>query len=173
MDQVDYLGFTFDKNGISPGNKNVQAVVDFPTPTDIHRARQFHGLASFFRRFIPSFSKIIGPIIELFKDNTKFVWDKRQEKAFLTIKKMIASKPILEYFNVKAICTELHTDASPDGLGAMLFQGSDKRNLRLVYTISRRTNETERVYHSSKLELLPVFWSVDRLRHLLIHCKKT
>ena len=39
----------------------------------------------------------------------------------------------------------------------------------MVYAISRRTNEHEQNYHSSKLELLAIVWAVGRLRPLLLN----
>lgn len=38
----------------------------------------------------------------------------------------------------------------------------------MVYAISRKTNEQESKYHSSKLELLAIKWALERLRALLI-----
>ena len=78
-------------------------------------------------------------------------------------------RPVLKIYNPKAAKTELHTDASAVGLGALLLQ-ADKLGdpLKLVYAISRRTTKTERFYHSSRLELLAIAWASGRLRNFLI-----
>jgi len=58
-------------------------------------------------------------------------------------------------FRRDAEVTELHTDASADGLGAVLLQSLKRGDpTQLVYCASRRTSEPESRYHSSKLELL-------------------
>lgn len=146
----------------------MRAITEFPTPTTVHQARSFHGLASFFRRFIPGFAKLATPIVELFKKVEKFEWTENRDNAFREIKKLIISDPTLGYYNPKASRTELHTDACINGLGAMLFQADNEGKLRLIYAISRRTSEIERNYHSSKLELLTIIWAMGRLRTLLI-----
>ena len=64
------------------------------------------------------------------------------------------------------------TDASAVGLAVMLFQAdSDVDKLKLVYAISRRNSETERLYHSSRLELMAIAWALQRLRSFLIGIK--
>lgn len=171
MESVNYLGFEIGKGGLSPGKKTVSAILDFPTPINAHKVRQFHGLASYFRRFVPNFSQIMSPIVELCKENVEFKWGESQEKSFNEIKCLIGSKPCLAYFNPKATRTELHTDASALGLGALLLQADNKNVLHPVYAISRRTSEVEKNYHSSKLELLAIIWAIERLRHFLILVK--
>ena len=111
LDQVDYLGYSFGNSGVKPGEKKVRAVLEFPVPKNSHEARSFHGLASFFRRFIPGFTKMIAPIVELFSAKVAFEWKERRNKAFREIKELIGSFPILAYYDPKEKCSEFHTDA--------------------------------------------------------------
>ena len=88
----------------------------------------------------------------LLKKNLKFTWLDEQENSFRTIKLKLVSKPVLKLYNPRASRTELHTDTSSIGLGAMLMQSdTEKGPLRLVYTISRCTTEAETKYHSNRL----------------------
>ena len=59
LDQVEYLGIVIGKDGIGPGKRKVSAIVNFPTPQNVHEARRFHGIASYFLRFVPGFAKIM------------------------------------------------------------------------------------------------------------------
>ena len=54
--------------------KKLVAVRQFPTPTDVKTLRSFLGLASYYRRFVPGFSKIAGPLHALTKKEVEFVW---------------------------------------------------------------------------------------------------
>lgn len=168
LESVSYLGMIIGKDGLGPGENKVKAISQFPTPRNIHEARRFHGMASYFRRFIPNFARIAGPIIELFKKEGVFVWGERQERAFQEIKQKLSSGPVLMHYNPKSERTELHTDASAEGLGAILLQENEKGELHPVYAISKRTSEVERSYHSSKLELLAIVWALERLRPWVI-----
>ena len=51
--QVIYLGHVISRKGTVPDPSKTQNVKDFPVPTDVTKLKQFLGLASYYRRFIP------------------------------------------------------------------------------------------------------------------------
>jgi hypothetical protein len=51
--------------------------MDWKPPTSVHQIRSFLGLARYYRRFIPDFSRVAKPMTELLKKGVKFVWDKK------------------------------------------------------------------------------------------------
>lgn len=51
-DKLEYLGHEVSAAGIRLGERRVQAVQNFPVPTNVHGVRQFVGLASYFREFV-------------------------------------------------------------------------------------------------------------------------
>ncbi len=62
MSEVAYLGHVFSSSGMAPDPKKVQAVQDWPTPTDATTPQQFLGLASYYRRYIYGFADIAAPL---------------------------------------------------------------------------------------------------------------
>jgi hypothetical protein len=60
----------------------------------VHQVRSFLGLASYYRRFIPNFSKIAKPITNLLKKEEKYVWSAERDEAFQTLKKMLTTSPM-------------------------------------------------------------------------------
>jgi hypothetical protein len=55
------------------GPSKVRDVLDWEPPKSVHQVRSFIGLAGYYRRFIPNFSKLSKPITELLKKGTKYV----------------------------------------------------------------------------------------------------
>ncbi|CAB0039370.1 unnamed protein product [Trichogramma brassicae] len=172
MSSVTYLGLEVSANGIKPGQGKVEAIKRFPVPKNVHEIRRFLGLTGFFRRFVPRYAEIAAPLSGLLKSDREFIWSREVSDAFTALRDKLVERPILQPFNSKKR-TELHTDASSRGLAAMLLQEGSDSKMHLVYAISRTTNETEKFYHSSKLELLAIIWAVSRLRTLLININFT
>jgi hypothetical protein len=62
---------------------------------NVSQVRSFHGLASFYRRFVRDFSTIASPLNELTKKGIDFKWGNSQEDAFQELKKRSTEAPIL------------------------------------------------------------------------------
>ncbi|GJY59108.1 transposon ty3-I gag-pol polyprotein [Tanacetum coccineum] len=62
----------------------VEAITTWLTPKSMHDVRSFHGLASFYQRFIRNFSSMVAPITDCLKQ-PKFVWTLESQKAFDTL----------------------------------------------------------------------------------------
>ena len=60
--RVEYLGHVISEEGISPNPDKVKAVCEFPVPTLVKGVRQFLGMASYYRLFMPMFAKIAAPL---------------------------------------------------------------------------------------------------------------
>ena len=163
--EVTYLGHQITEAGVRPDPQRVAAIERFPTPTNPRQLKAFCGMISYYRRFIPNCSRIASPLYKLLKKDTKFEWAEAQENAFQHLKSKLTKQPILQYpdFSKEFVLT---TDASNQGLGAMLSQGLIGRDLRIAYA-SCSLNNTESHYTTSEKELLAIVWATKYFRPYL------
>ena len=99
----------------------VQDVLDWEAPTSVPEIRSFLGLAGYYRRFIPEFSRIAKPMTELLKKGVKFYWSIQCEEAFQKLKTLLTSAPILAQPDTTKPF-DVYCDASGTGLGCVLMQ---------------------------------------------------
>jgi len=169
--EVTYLGLKLTTQGLLPDSDKVKAVKEFPTPTNTCQLRAFLGLCGYYRRFIRNFSKIAKPLTELLRKNTPFVWNQRIDEAFITLKNLLTSEPLLQYpdFTKPFLLT---TDASNEALGAILSQGPIGRDLPIAYA-SRTLINAEKNYSTTEKELLAIVWGCKQFRQYLYGRKFT
>ena len=129
--------------------------------------RSFLGIVSYYRRFIPNFSKVAKPLNKLLqtlegtshqKKKFKVHWGPEQQDTFETLQRLCTEAPTLAYADFKAPFI-LYTDASSDGLGAVLYQNQDGQRMVIAY-VSRSLSPSERNYPAHKLEFLALKWAI-------------
>jgi hypothetical protein len=118
---VSFLGHVISSEGITVDPDKVKDVLDWMPPTSVTQVHSFLGLAGYYRRFIPNFSKILKPITELLKKGNKYIWSKDCDEAFLTLKKLLTISLVLVQPNISKPF-DVYCDASSTGLGGVLMQ---------------------------------------------------
>ena len=160
------------EEGVSNDPDKIKSVTDWPQPTTVTEVRSFLGFVSYYRRFIPNFSKIAKPLNKLLqnlegtpsqKKKFKVYWGPEQQEAFETLQRLCTDSPILAYADFKAPFI-LHTDASGDGLGAVLYQVQEGKQRVIAYA-SRSLTRSERNYPVHKLEFLALKWAITDKFH--------
>ena len=97
-------------------------------------------------------------------------WDAKCEEAFQSLKVLLTQAPVLAFADPR-VPYVLHTDASREGLGAVLYQDQGT-GLRPVAFVSRSLSPSERNYPTHKLEFLALKWAVvDKLSDYLYGAK--
>ena len=160
--ELEYLGHIVTAEGVKPNPKKIEAVKNFKIPTNPTKVKSFLGLSGYYRKFIRNFSKIAKPLTELTKKDIPFHWTEKQQNALDTLKRKLCESPVLKYPDFKKQFT-LTTDASNDGIGAILSQDRHP-----CCYISRTLNPPERNYSTTEKELLAIMWAIKRLRQYLL-----
>ena len=178
--EVTYLGHTISADGVSCESGKVGGVQNWPTPTTTTELRSFLGFASYYRRFISGFARIAGPLHDLMSEGAKHskkkaanvsrLWGPKHQEAFDSLKGAMTTAPVLGYADYTKPFI-LETDASHDGLSAILSQEQDGKSRVLAFA-SRRLRPSEKnssLYSSLKLEFLAMKWAItDKFRHYLL-----
>jgi hypothetical protein len=162
LDSVKFLGHTISKDGISVDPSKVQEVMDWKPPKLVHQICSFLGLAGYYRRFIPDFSRIAKPMTELLKKGVKFVWSEECDKAFHTLRAHLTSAPVFTQPDMSKPF-EVFCDALGTGLGCVLMQEN-----RVITYASRALRPHEKNYRTHDLELAAVVHALKLWRHYLM-----
>jgi hypothetical protein len=93
--EIKFLGHTISQDGITVDLEKVQEVMDWKPPTTVRQIQSFLGLAGYYRRFIPDFSRIAKPMTELLKKGMKFDWSQKCEDPFHVLRRHLTTTPVL------------------------------------------------------------------------------
>jgi len=169
---VEYLGHIISEQGVAADPLKIEAVRQFPIPTDLKSLRSFLGLASYYRRFIPNFSRVAGPLFTLTRKGVDFCWTTQCQSTFEKMKELLTGATVLVFPNFDRELL-LETDASIKGLGAVLAQKQDDSRVRPIAYASRTLQPHEKNYGVSELEALGVVWALKHFRHYIYghHCQ--
>jgi hypothetical protein len=118
--EVPFLGHVVSPEGIAVDPTKVKEVLDWKPPMFVSEVRSFLELASYYRRFIPNFSKIMKPITELLKKGNKYAWNDVCDEAFKNMKKLLTTSPLLAQPDTDKTF-DVYCDASGTGLGGVLM----------------------------------------------------
>lgn len=163
--ELKYLGYIVDSNGLRSDPTKIKAILEFPTPTNRKEVRKFIGTCSWFRRFIPNFSTIATPLNKLTssgKNAPRFFWDKDATLAFNKLKEALVTTPILACPDYD-LPFSVHCDASNFGIGGMLTQIKDDKEVVIAY-MSKSLNKNERNYSTTERETLAVISALEHWR---------
>jgi RNase H-like domain found in reverse transcriptase len=90
----------------------------------VTEVRAFLGFTGFYQYFIPNYSRITQPLLDLTKKTTPWLWGDTQTNAFKLLKTLMCRRPILAQPDYTKPFI-LYTDTSGYGVGAILLQEGD------------------------------------------------
>ena len=149
--EVLHLGHQVSADGIATDPKKIQAVVNWTVPTTLKELRSFVGFVSYYRRYVPRFTRVATPLHRLItaacrevKENPrlrpKFTlgdrWDETCDASFVALKKALTTAPVLGFADYSKPFI-IETDACDTGRGAILSQQQEGGRLRVIAYASR------------------------------------
>ncbi|GFS61635.1 hypothetical protein TNCV_4312891 [Trichonephila clavipes] len=177
---IKFLGFKVSESGIEPLSDRVDCILNFPQPTTLTQLRRFLGLFNFYRRFVPKAAHLLAPLnkflegIKNFKKSKKvscknlrdsIQWTEEAEQAFNDAKNALADATLLQH-PIPGAKLSLWTDASDKAVGGSLMQLC-QNNWEPVAFLSVKLSKSQQKWSTYDRELLAIYISVKRFRHML------
>ena len=148
--RLNYLGHEITPNGISIASERVQCIRDLKVPRTVKEVKKLYGFFSWFRKFIPSFSTLATPLVDL-SNSPKFYWNAELDESFRSLRDALLRGPVLSYPR-QGDRFVLYTDSSISGSGQVLCQIQDGAEKVIAYGGSKY-NRAQRKWTIFELEV--------------------
>jgi hypothetical protein len=158
------LGHYISANGIRVDLAKIEVILNLPTPHTQTEVRSFLGASGYYRRFMENFAKTVAPLHAL-TGNVEFQWYEKCDVAFVGLKKLISTTPVLRGPNWK-IRFQIFTNALDIAIGVVLGQEEDKKTYT-IYFIRKNLNPTELNYTVTEKEILVVIHAINKFCHYI------
>ena len=170
--ETKYLGFVVDEKGIRPDSDKVACIRKMTAPTNVKEIRGFIGMCSYYRRFIPNFSKIAEPLVKLTKKHARYKWTDECQRSFDFMKESLTVIPLLAYPDPSKPYV-LYTDASDTCIGACLTQEHEHEGEVPIYYISHKLSDTQTRWSTIEKEGFAIHFALQKLDFYLHDAKFT
>ncbi|CAF5021014.1 unnamed protein product, partial [Rotaria socialis] len=154
-----YLGHNIKHGEIRPSPTNINGLLNTRLPQTPDEACKFVKAAEYYRKFIPKFSQIAEPLRK-FVPTTRTQQKKGQKtiitltndeiKAFEQLKKILTTDLVLRIPNNR-FPFKVQTDASDDGIGAVLLQIYPEGDRPIAY-LSKKFTQAQRKWSPMEQE---------------------
>jgi hypothetical protein len=175
IEQVEFLGYIINSQGISMDPVRVEAVASWPIPKSIRDIQVFLGFANFYRRFIERYSDVSRGLTDMLQGaNTKqatfpFQLTEQALRSFILLKRRFTRAPLLRHFD-PTLPIKTETDASAFAVAGVISQlfgtGSDKKWHPIAF-YSRKLSPSEKNYQTHDSELLAIVLAFKHWSHYL------
>ncbi|PKA63782.1 putative mitochondrial protein [Apostasia shenzhenica] len=159
--KVMYLGHIIDEDAVQADPGKIEDMMRWPVPRSVKELRGFLGLTGYYRRFIQGYGIMCKPLTDLLKKG-EFIWNEAADKAFSCLKERMSNSPVLALPNF-AQEFQVETDASGEGIGAVLTQGG-----RPLAYFSKGLSEKHKLVATYEKEMLAIVTAVQKWRPYLM-----
>jgi hypothetical protein len=165
VQETDWLGYWLMPTGLKPWRKTIDAILNIQAPQNIKQLRSFIGAVTLYCDIFPKRSHLLAPLTDQVGKN-KLNWTSECQKAFDTIKALLARAAFIQYPNHNQ-SFHVYCDASDLQLGAVIM----KDNAPVAY-YSRKLTSVQTNYTVSEKELLLIVETLKEYHSMLYGSKE-
>ena len=167
--EVMIVGQRCNSLGREPDTAKIDKILSWPAPKSRTEVRQFLGLCGTVRIWVPAYSTLVRPMVQLTRKNVDFEWTSEAEEAFQTMKEYITKAPALRPIDYKSkLPVILSVDSSMQAVGMILSQIDEEGVRRPARYGSLPMSERESRYSQAKLELFGLYRALRHWRLYLV-----
>ncbi|CAI7885100.1 unnamed protein product [Closterium sp. NIES-53] len=159
---VQYLGYEVKGGQIRIQQAKLEVLDRLREPKDKSGLRAVLGFLSYYRRFVPNFSKRVAVLNGLLREDKAWEWGEAQKGALQDLMTAVKTAMVLKLPTADHPFT-LYTDWSSQGMGGILCQEVEGEEKVVAYA-SRICNSAEAQYSSYIGEGLAEVWAVGHFR---------
>ena len=165
---IKIFGHLVQYGKISPDEDKIQVVSNLSVPKTKRQLRSFLGVVNFFRSYIPQYSAIAFPLIEMLTKARldKAQWDAEKQTAFDRLKNVLISKPVLRAPDMTKDYI-LMIDCSRTHIGCILMQPGDNDDSPGHVISYFKKNVAQRRYATIELELMSIVYGLTKFYHFV------
>ena len=167
---LEWVGFRIHGGQLTCADHLVERIRKFPKPTTHKQNLAFLGLCQFYMRFVQHYAEIATPLTELTRKQYKHdflrYWKSQHDESFERLVHLLTSRPVLQLFDEDRNI-RVETDASDQGMGAVLMQETVPGTWQPVEYWSKKFNSAQCNYHPAEKETCAIVYALHHWRHLL------
>ena len=179
LQEIDWLGFTIDANGLKPELSKVNKCKQLQPPESVKEIQSQLPFMAFNSQCLEDFQGVAGPLTDLTKDNSPWKSTKKDGPlppkamaAWKKLKAMLIERPTIYWPNTslpfQMFCdASVGTEEEPGGISAVLTQVINGVTRPIGY-YSRRLRSSENRYNSFNAEMASINAALNHWRPLLI-----
>jgi hypothetical protein len=178
--KTDYLGHRIEHGDIRPCPRNINGLLNTGIPKTADEACKFVKAAEYYRKFIPNFSIIAEPLRKFVPttrtqarkgQKTPITLTRPEEDAFNELKRILTTDLVLRLPNNR-LPIKLQTDASDEGIGAVILQICPDGDRPMAY-LSKKFTPAQRKWSPMEQECYAFICALDKWHNYLSGTKFT
>ncbi|XP_024011203.1 uncharacterized protein LOC112086481 [Eutrema salsugineum] len=177
----EFLGYIVTKQGIEANPKQIDALINLPSPRNTREVQRLTGRIAALNRFISRSTDKCLPFYQLLRGNKRFESDSKCEEAFQQLKEYLASPPILAKPET-GVTLYLYIAVSSSAVSGILVK-EDRGEQKTIFYVSKTLDDAEKrrrldqsnttILHSPSQSGRMAKWAVELTEYDIEYRNKT